>query len=321
MLTAHPLVAVPHEAAFLRRVFQIIHARGKTRDLNLAWNEIRKDHSFRRWRLDEEAVHEALAEYPPASYPDLIRTLFAAFAASRGKSLSADKTPRNTLIFRLLGDMFPGSHFVHVLRDPREVAMSLAVQHWSTGGIARAAMTWRFHVSHAKVAAAELGDRLLEVRYEDLVTRPERELEALCALGGIPFDPAMLDYPDSRDVLVEAQHAWARRPPRPGLRRWREEMTRDDISLVELVAGDLMDRLGYARMVERPTRRATLEWSRFRARGRFARRVAKRSAVSLPPLPVRLPSPSGPFRPIGLAQEEPTPRAMAGTVLNDDLEP
>jgi hypothetical protein len=314
MLNTHRLVAVPDEGAFIGRVFQVLHARGQTNDLNLAWEEIRRDPFFVRWRLPEHAVRAVLAEYPPASYSDLIRGLFHAFAASRGKPLSADKTPRNALMFRLLADMFPRSHFVHVLRDPREVVMSLVLQHWNTGDVAGAAIGWRRHVSRARDAARELGDRVLTLRYENLVSRPDQELRRVCALAGMQFDPAMLEYPDADDLLSDAPHAWARRPPRAGLRRWQVEMTRDDIALIELILCDLMDHLGFERVLERPTRRALLEWSRFRARRFLTSHVRRRWGTALPPPPERLPPPSGPFRPLDLAEDvavvrEGSPRA------------
>ena len=39
-------------------------------------------------------------------------------------------------------------------------------------------------------------ERWMELQYETLVTEPEKTLTRVCQFLGIPYDPAMLTYPD-----------------------------------------------------------------------------------------------------------------------------
>src|SRR5206468_6235152 len=128
MLAAHTALAVPDESPFVLRVRDELSPRRRPDDVELAWQLIRDDVRFREWRLDPRLVEDELGRRAPRSYAELVRTLFAAYAASRGKPSSGDKTTGNAQAFELLAQLFPGARLLHLLRDPREVCMSLALQ-------------------------------------------------------------------------------------------------------------------------------------------------------------------------------------------------
>src|SRR5215210_6188691 len=201
MLTAHPALAIPNESPFAYRIFRSLSRSGQAGDLELAWRLIRETNRFRQWNLPAAEVQRLLDRCPPASYADLVRALFAAYARSRGKDHAGDKTTGNALWFTWLADHFPRSRFVHTVRDPREVCMSRVVQIFNKGGLPGAARHWRAHVAAARAASAALGDRMLEIRYEDLVSEPRAQLERLCGFIGVPFDVAMLDYGTSPEAI------------------------------------------------------------------------------------------------------------------------
>lgn len=163
--------------------------------------------------------------------------------------------------------------------------MSRVVQIFNTGGLPGAAHHWRAHVKAARAASAALGDRMLEIRYEDLVSRPQEQLERLCTFLGLPFEVAMLDHGASPEVIP--QHRFDVHPRerlQPGLRRWRTELSRDEISVIEFIASGLMDELGYEREVGELTRGAAAmigrEWAR-RAHERWLQRGAPRLGMRL----------------------------------------
>jgi GT2 family glycosyltransferase len=278
MLTAHPTLALPNESPFVYRTYRRLARQGQAHDLELAWRVIRETDRFRQWELPASEVQQLLDRRPPASYGDLVRTLFTAYAGWRGKQHAGDKTTGNALWFTWLAERFPGSRFVHIVRDPREVCMSRVVQTFNSGGLPGAARHWRDHVAAARAAAAVLGGRMLELRYEELVSDPGVQLERLCGFIGIPFDPAMLDYGLSPDVIP--QHGidvHAREPLQDRLRPWRSELSKDDVSLIEFVASDLMDEVGYPREVRRLTPGAARMLARERAQRAQQRWLRKRA--------------------------------------------
>lgn len=253
MLDAHPLVALPNESHFVMKAYSALAGAGRTSDINLAWQTIRHHRDFVGWGLGEEPVLSLMAKHPPASYADLIRVIFAAYTHSAGKPFSADKTPLNALSFRLYGQMFPTSHFLHLVRDPRAVCMSAVVQPWTRRGIAAAATTWRSFVQVASDARRDMGERILELRYEDLMEQPERELRGICSFLGIAFSPRMLEYRRSARTPVggHARGAWM--PLNPNLRRWQTALSHHDVCVIEYLCGQQMDRLGYRRAARGPT--------------------------------------------------------------------
>jgi hypothetical protein len=246
MLAAHPLLAVPDESPFIRDVYEELDRGGRIHDLATAWALIRRARFFRQWGLDPAVVERLLAARPAHCYADLIRTLFAAYAESEGKPLTADKTPSHAYCFEWYAENFPESRFVHVLRDPRAVCMSLAVQPWHRDGIEGAAQMWVRTVERAREAGRMLDGRFLEIRYEDLIARPLDELERLCTFAGLPFTNEMLSYPATARLLPDRHHSKSRTLPRHGLRPWEHELDPDDIRLIELIASVPMTEAGYA---------------------------------------------------------------------------
>ena len=289
MLDAHPAMTVVHESRFI-----VSLAAGRSRyerpggfDAVAFTEDLVAHPSFARLQLEPADVAEALRPVPPADYPDAVRRVFATYAARRGKSRYADKTPEYVLQLPLLAALFPEARFVHVVRDGRDVAVALGAVKFSPRPVSEAALIWRTLAGQGRRDAAALGpDRAVELRYESLVNDPEPELRRLVAFLDLSYDDAMLRYFEQADEIISTAgfrelHDNIRRPPTAGLRDWRIDMAPGDVALFEALAGDLLDELGYERAVPRPdagTRlralRHRLEWRRSPV-GRDTRRQAR----------------------------------------------
>lgn len=98
------------------------------------------------------------------------------------------KDPRNSLLLPLWLQVFPGARLVHIVRDGRDVALSLANRDSkNVSGISeerRAARylkdieLWEIH-ERAIRSAAQMFETYVHVRYEDLLTRPRKEFAAV----------------------------------------------------------------------------------------------------------------------------------------------
>jgi hypothetical protein len=252
MLDSHPDVAVPGEARFLTGFL--------THPESIAagpWDEhafveaLGAEPSFDAWGLPIESVAEALASSSPASFADGVRGVYRCYADSHGKARFADKTPSLVLHLPILADLFPEGRFVHLVRDGRDVALSTIDAPWGPDTVVGAAHYWRRHVTHGRNAGREIGpERYREVRYEDLVTDPERVAVDICEFGELDYEPSMLDYSSSaRDAAAmmstPANHQALLLPPTTGLRNWRTEMAPTDVAVVEQVASAELRSLGY----------------------------------------------------------------------------
>jgi hypothetical protein len=255
MFDSHPEMAIPHESHFI-----VPLARGRSRyerpegfATETFVADLVQHPWFSRWGLAEDEVRESLRSNPPADCPEAIRRLFTLYARRRSKPRYADKTPGYVNHLSLLAAFLPEARFVHVIRDGREVALSLLEMEWGPTSFRDAAFYWKERVERGRRTGGRLGsERYREVRYEELVRDPEARLRELCAFVGVPFDSTMLRYHDrAEDVVTAAEFPHRHRrlflPPTEGLRDWRRQMSLEELARFEAVAGGLLSELGYER--------------------------------------------------------------------------
>jgi hypothetical protein len=169
------------------------------------------------------------------------------------KTRWGDKTPGYVRHIRALADLLPEAHFVHLIRDGRDVALSWLDVPFGPKSITEAAMRWRKDVRVGRRAGRRhAAGRYMEVRYENLVSRPEKVLRRICDFVDLTYERKMIDYTSRAEAVIQAtlepeSHQRLRRPPTPGLRDWRREMPEDDVRDFRAVAGDMLEKLGYDR--------------------------------------------------------------------------
>lgn len=168
--------------------------------------------------------------------------LFGALARAAGRNVVGDKTPCHCLAMPLLSRLWPQAKFVHVVRDGRDVALSMAdhpgfermvecaSDSWSDLALDRRCETarracspvledymrlWALRATRAVSDAKDLPPgAYLEIRYEQLLRRPRRESSRLAAFLGVPPTPGWLGG-------VEATIVRKRRRPPLDRRSWQ----------------------------------------------------------------------------------------------------
>lgn len=182
----------------------------------------------------------------------------------------AEKTPRNVWIVSMLKRAFPDAQFVHIVRDGRDVALSLLRQPWlravhegagvrdgegalqgpharfwvereraeefqKASDIRRCAWTWRRFTEAGLALADELpSSQYHQLRYEDLVTESKQEADRL--LRFLEFDD-----PVSRQRLHEA----VMRAKTTSIGGWRRGLSPTQVEEIVDEAGVLLRSLGY----------------------------------------------------------------------------
>ncbi len=64
-------------------------------------------------------------------YERFVTRIFGLYAARRGKPLAGDKTPGYGRRMMQIHELWPGARFVHIIRDPRDVCVSML--DWRSG--------------------------------------------------------------------------------------------------------------------------------------------------------------------------------------------
>lgn len=158
-----------------------------------------------------------------------------------GATRICERTPEHATCLDLIGDVYPDARVVHIVRDGRDVARSLAAQTWGPGSLRAAAEEWRAHVSAARAAGARLA-HYHEVRYEEMLDDPRSHVEKLFGFLGLDVcEPAVAE------ALREAAVPFNVDPHAPVVAtgKWRTAFTADELSEVLEVAGPLLAELGY----------------------------------------------------------------------------
>jgi hypothetical protein len=251
MLEEHPRIAIPEESHWIVDLADCRDSWTPQRQEQVL-TEVLTNPKYRRWWMSEHEVRVAVCDRAPPSYSALVAAVFGVYARRQGKPRWGDKTPWYAMHIDLLDELFPEAVFVHIVRDGREVAASLAEV--GDRDPIEAAQYWRKVVSRARDAGTRLGAaRFCHIRLEDLIAEPEKTLRRVCAVVGETYTPGMLDYPQRAigtfkylEPKYRRTHRHLDKPPTPGLRDWRAGLSRSDCDKVEVVCGPLLEQLGYS---------------------------------------------------------------------------
>ena len=229
---------------------------------------------FRRTGLDAEQLSDRILR-DCRTGGDFIRTVMDGVTEAQGAHRWAVYDPDNVLHVERVKADIPNALFVHIIRDGRDIALSLNKMGgftplpWdrnSKRNLAATALYWEWMVRKGREHGRRFPADYIEIHYEDLVTKPE---ETLRTLGG--FIDHDLDYDRIRNAglgrLSESNSSFreegAKAPINP-LGRWKERLSHTDVVAIESVVADCLEETGYALSVPAAERRpgARSEWMR-----------------------------------------------------------
>jgi sulfotransferase family protein len=209
--------------------------------------------SHQRYRLLWDLPLDPAAVDPVelgSSLPELLTWLVQAYGRNSGKagSVWADHTPTNFRRGRTLLRLFPAARFIHLVRDGRAVAASLLPLDWGPNNVLHAAEFWMARCAQGLAAELEWGsERVLRVRYEDLLNQPEASMRRIADFAGLDYEPQMASGGGHGPSRYNArQHHLVGLAPDPSrVERWQQLFTRRQVEIFEAEAGDFLETLGY----------------------------------------------------------------------------
>lgn len=276
ILDAHPLLTVPNDADFIWRAPGVRGGGDPPLTPKLVeWVQERRVQSpidprgsqLARLELDEDEV--ARAAERASCWSEFVGAMYDEVSKKRGKRLAGQKDPTYAQRVWLLYSLFPRAKFIHIIRDGRDVALSMfdwakdkrpgKTSLWAESPAAYCALQWRAYVLAAVSDGAKLPEgQFMQLWYENLVASPAETAGSICRFLDIPFAvDEMTSFhvgkqtegpADGGPAADRLKRAWA--PPQKGARAWREVMSQDEVALFEAIAGDALVRLGYPLTVE-----------------------------------------------------------------------
>jgi len=172
-----------------------------------------------------------------------------------------DKTPGYSDYVEHINWLIPQAKFIHLIRDGRDVVVSLQAasqgwgKMWAPKKTESAAALWKSTLLAAR-KGEQYGDRYLEVRYEDLLTNGAQILSSIFEFVGVPTKPV-----DAAAIFQEHQFQKMKKEgagvqnfglPEGFFRKgqagdWQNSLKPNQRYSIHDTAGDLLCELGYAR--------------------------------------------------------------------------
>ena len=211
-----------------------------------------KSKLFRVSGLDRDAITAKIIGHC-RSAGDFLRIVMQEIAGNQGVARWADCTPEHLLYMREIKQQIPEALFIHIIRDGRDVALSYVKQNWThpfpwdrNDRLGVAGLYWEWLVRKGREHAQHLGSDYCEIRFEDLVARPQETLTHL-----EPFIDHELNYEHIQRTGIGSVNepntsfsfeAGATFHP---VERWKTKMTGEEIASFEETAGSALTQMGY----------------------------------------------------------------------------
>lgn len=200
-------------------------------------------------------------------------SVFEAFLVAKSKEKGAiipcEQTPRNVLYMQEILDLYPHSHIINMVRDPRDILLSQknkwrirflgaknipyqeAFRSWANYHPVTISQLWNAAINAGNKFADH--PRVKTVKFEDLVTQPEQVLNSVCDFLGLEFQAQMLAVPQDEGGVSSHKKINSKQkgidPKVTG--KWKSGgLSRAEISLCEKMTHKNMDRYNYGLSLE-----------------------------------------------------------------------
>lgn len=182
----------------------------------------------------------------------LLAYIFNKEVQVNGKKFCFIKEIKTYEFYPFLKKHFANSKFIHLVRDPRDTALSWRKSYIHKGGLIQAARQWKEDQQQfIKIAQLEKSpNSVTSFRYEDLVSNTEKVLTSVLNSIDLEFEKNMLimDQDSLTKKNAESQKAWenlSKPVMTDNYNKFEKELTSKEIRLIECICYFEMKFLGY----------------------------------------------------------------------------
>ncbi len=218
---------------------------------------------------------------------DFLRIFMDEVARQQNAVRWAGNAPEEMLHLPVIKRTIPDALVIHVIRDGRDVAVSLSQKRyirpfpWKARETPEGcALYWEWMVRRGRTFGQGLGPDYTEVRFEQLVSEPRSVLRQLSS-----FLEHALDYDRiQRTALgsVGKPNTSFRKESATGFNpvgRWKKQLTEAQLRQIELLVGPTLEQLGYAltTSAEGAGNSLALAWTRMLYRSFFSLKLRSKN--------------------------------------------
>ena len=181
-------------------------------------------------------VDEILSRINESSYSGVLYAIFGYIAQMQGKSRLGYKFPSDVTNINELALIFPTARFIHMLRDGRDVAISLLDQDWGAENLYAGSKFWARQTLLGRKAGSQLPGRYFETRYEDLILNTE---DVAFSLG------KFLNNGKRIEQINEFVNQVQKTKETSSVYRWKKKLSAKQVYICEAASSSELEANGY----------------------------------------------------------------------------
>lgn len=120
---------------------------------------------------------------PARSYKEIFLRASFYTASKKQFKILVHKSPSDIYFLKEVFSFFPQAKIIHLIRDGREVVASARKRGWSKNNILLA-VQWKEALACGRKFRKKYKNKILECKYEDIVSRPESEIKKILSFIG-----------------------------------------------------------------------------------------------------------------------------------------
>jgi len=200
LFETNPNVCFPPECQFIINLYPKYGnlIKWERRDIISFIYDLQQQWLFKTWKVDIEQLKEKLLGVrEEISYGVVCKLVLMQYKSIFPKEevlFFGDKNPGYTIYTEQLLKIFPNAKFIHIIRDYRDHFVSIKNVDFDLPYISLISCKWRLFIKKYRDVMEKYPNSHIEVRYEDLVTYPEKEMKILCNFVGVPFGAEMFNF-------------------------------------------------------------------------------------------------------------------------------
>ena len=187
------------------------------------------------------------------SLMSVYKSIYDTYAKHQGAHTWCCKSMANIKYIDQIESHFEQPKYIYLYRDGRDVALSFQKAVVGEKHIYNIAKDWSDTQAIALHLRETIDDKnFYSVSYEQLTQQPEKTAQSLCAFLDVEFSLEMFDFHKSTEAknAADSSDLWGN-VTNPILnnnsKKYKKEMSEDDLRIFESVAGHILDQLGYER--------------------------------------------------------------------------
>jgi|GEM_PF-5877429 len=238
-----PEINVLPETAFYSRIWAARKYMGHLgRDISrkkLVWHLLNDcvDSKFQEFQRKKKSLECELIKLESFDHISVFNAVLNTLSSDNHKFV-VEKTPQHIFFIKELSIWYPDAKFIYIVRNPVDVISSYIGRADFSKNHKKIAVEWSEGNRIASLCMNTLGDRIINVKYEDIIESPSSSIKKIFQFIGADFEEAYLNVGNNSSFSQKGVNGIAK------LRR-NFLLTDKQLSQVEYIVSEVASRYQY----------------------------------------------------------------------------